>query len=152
MLTEQDVIEKLENDSYFIRQLCLTYLDACTFKRTEANLGIHVGVLEKVFYEYPRYERMFDEELSRQAQGKLFREGQVNVFKLTTRLLEVAEDTNSQEDGGPTIKDVVSAANTLAKLYDSVLKQKGDKKKDALDSIFDEVKSERTSGESSQDM
>jgi len=152
MLGEQEVQRQFDENQDFVRQIALEFLDYGKFKSVEARLNIKPGIIEKLFYEKPRYEKLFDDELSRQAKNRLFREGHVNIFKISRRLISVTNDEKAYEDGGPTIKDVVSDANRLAKLYDSVLKTKGDAKKDSLDEIWEDVSSERKSKESPPDM
>lgn len=139
MLNKEQVKHKIEHDSEFLRQIAIKFLGLGMMKAVEAHFNIEVGVLDDLFYEVPHYQRMFDEELDKQFQKQLAREGYINMLRVSKRLAEVASDPTVSAEGGPTIKDVVSAASTLAKIHENVLKKKGNSKKDELDELWETV-------------
>lgn len=152
MLNKEQVKHKIEHDSDFMRQISIKYLELGSMKAVEAHFNIMIGVVDDLFYEIPYYQKLFDEELDKQFQKRHAREGYINTLKIARRLSEVASEQTPGTEGGPTIKDVISAASTLAKLYEGVLKKKGEKSKDSLDELWDEVNSEPSPKKSIPDM
>jgi hypothetical protein len=152
MLNKEQAQRRFDEDPNFVRQLALTYIEIGKINVVEAKLGIKPNALVDLFYEQPKYERAFDMALQNEANNKIMREGYVNVFKISRRLLEVISDDNSPEDMGPTIKDVVSAANTLTRFYEQILRPKNSAKASALDHIWDEVNDEPTTTKGASDM
>lgn len=139
MLNKEQVKQQIEHDSEFARQIAIKFLELGMMKAVESHFNIEIGVLDDLFYEVPRYQQMFDEELDKQFQKQLAREGYINMLRVSKRLAEVASNQAAAADGGPTIKDVVSAASTLTKIHENVLKKKGSAKKDELDELWDTI-------------
>ena len=134
---DKNELKKMLYDDTIMKDIVKDYIDFDgNFKAIEAKRGIGIGDLEDIFYEDEELEIKFQDALGSLINGKLQRESSIKMANLVKTLFDVVENDTAPSDGGPTVKDKVSAANTLAKILEKTNKPKGKEKGDKLDDLW----------------
>jgi hypothetical protein len=142
MKKTSDVLNSFDKDSDFMRQIALEYIDLGNFRAIEARMGIELGTLEHIFFEFPRYEEKFDEELEKQASKKLQRESRHRIFKLLKSLDDLIElDKSDGKNAGEQLRAVQILAQILQKAINIGKVDKG--AEDDMEKLWKDLERER---------
>ena len=119
-MNKESFYESRKSDKNFIRGIALKYVEyEGNMAAVDVDLGSHIGFIDALMYEDQELAEELQEAIDVIVSNRLDREAAIRKIKLIETLNDIVSDTTLESDGGPTIRDKVSAANLLCKLTET---------------------------------